>query len=93
MEENNDKRTMNRIDISIRARPLITNQSKNIVDESGCFDRAVDINEPEGQVIVALDKTFQFDNAYDEDASQASLYKNSVFPLVDKFIQHCENVR
>ena len=94
MEEKKDKRTMNRIDISIRARPLITNNSKNIInDESGCFDRAVDINEPEGQVIVALDKTFQFDNAYDEDASQASIYKTSVFPLVDKFIQQCENVR
>ena len=93
--EANEIKTMNRIDITIRARPIIPNDSdRNLNNESSNFeDRAVDINEPEGQVIVALDKTFQFDNAFDGDTSQATIYRASVSPLIDKFVGQCDNVR
>ena len=86
---------MSRIDITIRASPIIPYNINSTFDkENSCAEeRAVDINEPEGQVIVALNKTFQFDNAFDGDASQVSVYKTSVFPLVDKFVQQCDNVR
>ena len=46
----------------------------------------MDVNEPEGQVIVALDKTFQFGAAFDGDAGQDAVYSSLVAPLVQKFI-------
>ena len=88
-------KTMNRIDITIRARPIIPHDINNTFNkENSCAEeKAIDINEPEGQVIVALSKTFQFDNAFDGDASQVSIYKSSVSPLIEKFVQQCDNVR
>ena len=96
METNEtNERKMNRIDITVRARPIIPNDSNRTLSNENISleDRAVDVNEPEGQVIVALDKTFQFDNAFDGDASQASVYRSSVSPLIDKFVGQCDNVR
>lgn len=50
----------------------------------------MDINEPEGHVFIAFDKTFKFDNAFDGGSSQSSIYTTSVAPLVEKFV-NCEN--
>ena len=52
-------------------------------------ERIIDINEPEGNVFVGLEKTFKFDNAFD-GGSQNSIYRTSVAPLVQKFVD-CEN--
>ena len=53
----------------------------------------MDVNEPEGQVIVALDKTFQFDAAFDGDAGQDAVYRSLVAPLVGHFVFDCDNAR
>ena len=55
-------------------------------------DTIIDINEPEGHVIIALNKTYQFDHAFTGDADQDSVYRTSVAPLVKKFTQ-CDNAR
>ena len=87
----------NRVKVNIRCRPILpsdnTQTSTNDLSSSTLAERAVDINEPEGQVIVALDKTFKFDSAFDGDAGQDAVYRSGVAPLVQHFIFDCNNAR
>jgi hypothetical protein len=42
-------------------------------------DVVVDVNEPEGQVIVGLEKSFGFDTCFDGDSSQVTAKKINYF--------------
>jgi len=85
--------TSKQVKVNIRCRPILPSDTENLTsyNDTTHAERAVDVNEPEGQVIVALDKTFQFDVAFDGDAGQDAVYRSSVAPLVQHFVDDCIN--
>ena len=55
------------IQVAVRARTVLASDK----GENGSPpERVVDVNEPEGQIIVALNKSFAFDTCFDGDATQ-----------------------
>lgn len=69
------------VQVVIRARPNFPHETNDDKYES-----VVDLNEPEGQVIVALEKTFAFDACFSSDYTQEDIYKNVASNLVKKFV-------
>ena len=55
------------IQVVIRARMVLPNDHS---ENGSPPEVVVDINEPEGQVIVGLEKSFRFDTCFDRDTSQ-----------------------
>ena len=70
------------VQVVIRSRPILPLENS---------DSIVDLNEPEGQVIVALEKTFAFDACFSSDVTQEDIYKNVAKDLVHKFARNVEN--
>jgi len=60
--------------------------------ESTLPDEVLDMNEMEGQVVVALEKTFAFDAVFDANSCQATVYGQAIQDLVTKFVYDTANV-
>jgi len=60
--------------VAIRTRPPVESSEK-----------VVDIDQD--QIIVALDKTFRFDQIFDENCSQSNLFDRLVAPIVGSFLE------
>ena len=90
------KRTKAQVNVSVRCRPTLSADIAPVDHNDSNNDvRVVEVNEPEGQVIVTLEKpkTFQFDTAFDGNCGQHTVYSKSVSPLVQRFIYDCDNAR
>ena len=70
-----------RVKVVVRSRPILA-------DENGekC-ESIIDLNEPEGQVIVALEKTFAFDSCFSSDVTQQDIYTVCYFCLSINFLR------
>ena len=79
------KGSKSRVQVVIRARPQTTQELKDKLES------VVDLNEPEGQVIVALEKTFAFDSCYSSDVTQEDIYRNVAANTVQNFVNHTDS--
>lgn len=80
---------LSKVQVVVRSRPTLSSE------KGDKFESVVDLNEPEGQVIVALEKTFAFDACYSSDATQEATYNDVASSLVHKFaseVDHCATV-
>ena len=62
-----------KVKVVVRSRPVLPEE----VGEKS--ESVIDLNEPEGQVIVALEKTFAFDSCFSSDVTQRDIYTVSYF--------------
>ena len=74
------------VQVVIRSRPILPHESRQEKPES-----VLDLNEPEAQVIVALEKTFAFDACFSSDANQETVYKNVTSDVVKNFVQNLDS--
>lgn len=59
--------SLSQIQVAVRARSVLpTDKGEN----GNPAENVVDVNDPEGQIIVGLTKSFGFDSCFDGDASQ-----------------------
>ena len=79
------KNSKSRVQVVIRARP---HTRQELQDK---LETVVDLNEPEGQVIVALEKTFAFDACYSSDVTQEDIYKTVAANTVQNFVNHTDS--
>ena len=63
------------IQVVIRARMVLS--SDKGIENGSPPEEVVDINEPEGQVIVGLNKSFGFDTCFDGSSSQVIRTNNN----------------
>ena len=79
------KNSKSRVQVVIRARP---HTRQELQDK---LETVVDLNEPEGQVIVALEKTFAFDACYSSDVTQEDIYKTVAANTVQDFVNNTDS--
>ena len=79
------------VQVVIRSRPILPQESENLDISGQKSDSVLDLNEPEGQVIVALEKTFAFDAVYSSDSPQESIYQNVADKIVDGFVRNMDS--
>ena len=79
------------VQVVIRSRPILPQESENLDISGQKSDSVLDLNEPEGQVIVALEKTFAFDAVYSSDSPQESIYQNVAEKIVDGFVRNMDS--
>ena len=73
------------VQVVIRSRPVLPQES-----QSETFESVLDLNEPEGQVIVALEKTFAFDACFNSDTTQENIYQNVASNTVERFVRNLD---
>ena len=78
------KTSKSKVQVVIRARPQTAQELKDKLES------VVDLNEPEGQVIVALEKTFAFDSCYSSDVTQEDIYINVAANTVQNFVNNTD---
>ena len=79
LAKNKPESKESRVKVVVRSRPILP-------DENGekC-ESIIDLNEPEGQVIVALEKTFAFDSCFSSDVTQQDIYTVCYFLPFNQF--------
>ena len=75
-----------KVQVVIRARPTLPKEN----GAQNC-ETVVDLNEPEGQVIVGLEKTFAFDACYSSDVTQEDIYKNVAQDIITQFSREADS--
>ena len=80
-------KSKSRVQVVIRARPTSSKETSN----GKTCGTVVDLNEPEGQVIVALEKTFAFDACYSSDVTQEDIYRNVAKEAVTQFARDMDS--
>ena len=70
-----------RVKVVVRSRPILAGENGEKCES------IIDLNEPEGQVIVALEKTFAFDSCFSSDVTQQDIYTVCYFCLSINFLQ------
>ena len=78
-------KSKSQVEVVIRSRPILPLEIKEKLDS------VVDLNEPEGQVIVALEKTFAFDACFSSDVTQEDIYKNVAAETVQTFAKNLDS--
>jgi len=74
-----------RVKVVVRSRPILPGENGEKCES------IIDLNEPEGQVIVALEKTFAFDSCFSSDVTQQDIYTNVTANIVQDFARNVEN--
>ena len=62
------QKSESKVKVVVRSRPILTSENGEKCES------VIDLNEPEGQVIVALEKTFAFDSCFSSDVTQKDIY-------------------
>lgn len=83
--QRNGGKSKSHVQVVIRSRPVLPQESQNKT-----FESVLDLNEPEGQVIVALEKTFAFDACFNSDTTQENIYQNVASNTVERFVRNLD---
>ena len=62
------QKSESKVKVVVRSRPILASENGEKCES------VIDLNEPEGQVIVALEKTFAFDSCFSSDVTQENIY-------------------